>query len=313
MKPDVLMLSPIRPDQLAQLEAAYTLHRYDEAADPGALLAAIAPRITAATTSPFHGFSSDLLAKLPALRIVASSGVGYDSIDVAACTERGVTVTNTPDVLTDDVADLAIGLMIATWRDLVRGDSHVRSGDWGRQGPLLLKSTLTGKRLGIVGLGRIGRAIARRAEPMGLVIGYCGRNRQDDVDYHYERQPRDLAAWADILVVAVPGGAETTAIIDAGTIDAVGPAGALINIARGSVMDEPALIDALRSGRLGGAGLDVFLNEPNPDPAFRGLANVVLHPHHASGTVETRGAMAQLVVDNLAAFFRGAPLLTPVN
>jgi len=221
-------------------------------------------------------------------------------------------VTNTPDVLTDDVADLAIGLMIAVRRNLIAGDAYVRSGDWGRKGMMPLNSALKGKRLGIAGLGRIGAAIAQRAEPMGLEIGYSARRRRD-VAFHYVPDVRALAAWADILIVVVPGGAETEGLIDRAVLEALGPKGTLINVARGSVVDEPALIEALRSGKLGSAGLDVYLNEPNPDPAFAGLPNVVLHPHHASGTVETRDAMAQLVVDNLAAFFAGKPLLTPVN
>jgi lactate dehydrogenase-like 2-hydroxyacid dehydrogenase len=244
---------------------------------------------------------------------VASSGVGYDKIDVEACTEHGVVVTNTPDVLTDDVADIALGLVIATRRNMIAGDAYVRSGAWGREGMFGLTSALSGKRLGIVGLGRIGAAIARRAEPFGFRIGYTARSERRESAFAYHPSVAALAAWSDILVVAVPGGGGTDRLIDASVIEAIGPHGTLINIARGSVVDEPALIAALKAGVIAGAGLDVFLNEPTPDPALTSLPNVVLYPHHASGTEETRDAMAGLVNDNLRAFFAGRSLLSPVN
>lgn len=312
-KPDVLVVWPNRPDQMAQLEATYTLHRYDRGDDPEALLAQVAPRIRALITTGGKGLKRELIERLPNLEVVASSGVGYDSIDIAACNEHGVVVTNTPDVLTDDVADLAVGLIIAVRRTMIVGDAYVRSGDWGRKGMLPLASALKGKKVGIVGLGRIGGAIARRCEPMGLEIGYTARSQRSDSPYRFVATIPELASWSDILVVAVPGGGDTQGLIDRTIIEAIGPTGTLINISRGSVVDEAALIEALQSGTLGSAGLDVYLNEPNPDPAFAALSNVVLYPHHASGTVETRDAMAQLVVDNLAAFYRGEALLTPVN
>ena len=312
-KPDLLVIWPNRPDQMAQLAQSYRLHRLDEADDPEALLAEVGPRVTAAATTGGKGLDRALLAKLPALEIVASSGVGYDTIDVAACTERGVKVTNTPDVLTDDVADLAIGLLIAVRRGLIEGDALVRSGNWPGSGGMGLKSAIAGKRLGIAGLGRIGQAIAKRAMPMGLEIAYFGRSERPDQPYRFVPDLVELAEWSDILMVATAGGEGTRALVDAPVLRALGPQGSLINIARGSVIDEPALIAALRDKELGSAGLDVFVNEPNVDPGFAALDNVVLHPHHASGTVETRDAMAQLVVDNLAAHFAGRPLLTPVN
>jgi lactate dehydrogenase-like 2-hydroxyacid dehydrogenase len=250
---------------------------------------------------------------MPNLEIVASSGVGYDRIDVDACTEHGVIVTNTPDVLTDDVADIALGLMIAARRNMIAGDAYVRSGTWGREGMFGLTSALRGKRVGIVGLGRIGAAVAARAEPFGLEVGYTARNRRNGLGYRFEASVVDLAAWCDILVVTVPGGAATDNLIDAAVIRAIGPSGTLVNVARGSVVDEPALIAALTSGAIGSAGLDVYHNEPHPDPALTSLPNVVLYPHHASGTVETRDAMAALVNDNLRAHFAGRPVLTPVN
>ena len=310
-KPDVLVMATNTANLVPWLEAEYSLHRYDLSEDPDALLDEVGERITAVVTTGAKGFSEAQLDKLPRVGIVASSGVGYDPIDIEACSSRGVVVTNTPDVLTDDVADLAIGLMIATRRNMIFGDAYVRSGDWGRLGMMGLTSSLKGKRLGIVGLGRIGSAIVRRAEPMGLEIGYCTRTRRDNA-YRYESDVEALAAWSDILIVAIPGARETQHMIDRAVIDAVGPDGTLINISRGSFVDEPVLISALRSGALGSAGLDVYLNEPNPNPSFNDLSNVVLYPHHASGTVETRNAMAQLVMDNLAAFFAGRPPVTPV-
>lgn len=313
LKPDILVICSILPDQMAQLEETYTLHRYDEAADPDAFLAEVGDRITGAVTSGGVGLKREQIEKMPNLKIAALSSVGYDSIDIKACNDHGVTVTNTPDVLTDDVADLAIGLLISVRRNFINGDAYVRSGDWGKKGMFPLQSTIRGKKLGVAGLGRIGKAIADRAISMGMEVGYYSRNQRTDVDFHYAKSLLELAEWSDVVVAAMPGGAETAGMVSEAVLEAIGPKGSFINIARGSVVDEAALIATLKDGRLGSAGLDVFLNEPNPDPAFASLENVVLHPHHASGTVETRSAMSQLVVDNLAAYYAGAPLLTPVN
>lgn len=313
MKPDVLVLYPVLPRQMEALEHAYTLHRVDLADDPGAMIDRVAPTCEAIVTNGHRGLERKTIEHLPRLRIVACSSAGFETIDVAALTEHGVKLTNTSAALDDDVADTALMLMLAARRRLVVGDRHVRSGDWGRKGMLPLTSSTAGKKAGIVGLGRIGRAIARRCQAVGLEVGYHGRTRKPDTDYRYFADPVALADWSDILIVATSGGAETQGLVSAPVIAALGPTGSLINISRGTVVDEPALIAALRSGALGSAGLDVYLDEPNPDPAFADLDNVVLYPHHASGTVETRDAMAQLVVDNLAACFAGKPLLTPVN
>ncbi len=313
MKPEIFVSWPTLPRQMKQLEDAYTLHRYDQAADKPAFLAEVGPRCTGMVTNGHFHLDAAFADKLPALKVVACSSVGYDSIDVAALTARGIRFTNTPDVLTDDVADVAILLMLAVRRKLLQGDRWVRSGDWGRKGMMALTRRTEGSRAGIVGLGRIGQAIAARCAVMGQQIGYYSRREKADTGYAYFGDVTELARWADVLIAATPGGAETQGLISSAVIDAIGPDGTFINISRGSVVDEPALIAALQSGQLGAAGLDVYLNEPNPDPAFAGLDNVVLYPHHASGTVETRDKMAQLVVDNLAAFFAGRPLLTPVN
>ena len=313
MKPDVLVLVPLRPDQQAQLESSYTIHRLDQADDKAALLAAVSDKILAVVTNGGRGISRAEIEKLPNLKIVSSSGVGYDAIDVEACSEHGVKVTNTPDVLTDDVADMAVALFLAVRRELIKGDAYVRDGSWVNKGAMPLTRSIRGKKVGIAGLGRIGKAIAARLEPMGVELAYNGRHEQSDVAYHYMGDIVAMAAWADVLIAAMPGGASTEGMISRAVLEALGPEGSFINIARGSVVDEAAFIDCLKAGRLGSAGLDVFLNEPKSDPAFNSLPNVVLHPHNASGTIETRGAMSQLVVDNLAAHFAGKPLLTPVN
>jgi len=315
MKPDVLVAYPLRPRQMEMLEKTYTVHRLDllEGEAREAMLAEVGPRCTAMVVNGHVAIDDAFLARLPALKIAACSSAGFDQMDVAAMTRRGITLTNTSDVLLDDVADMALLLMLAARRRLVVGDRYVRSGDWGRKGMMPLTTSTSGKKAGIVGLGRIGLAIARRCEALGLTIGYYGRSKKAGNDYAYFDDPVKLAAWADILIVATPGGAETEKLISADVLDALGPEGSLVNISRGTVVDEPALIRALQEGRIASAGLDVYLNEPNPDPAFAALDNVVLYPHHASGTEETRDRMAQLVIDNLAAFFAGKPLLTPVN
>lgn len=315
MKPDVLVVYPLRPRQMAQLEAAYTLHRLDllQGADRDAMLDAAGPRCTAMVVNGHVTVDQAFLAKLPALRLAACSSAGFDQMDLAAMTRAGITLTNTSDVLLDDVADMALLLLLAARRRLVAGDAYVRSGDWARKGMMPLTTSTAGKRAGIIGLGRIGMAIAIRCEAVGLSIGYTSRRAKPDTAYAYFDDPVKLAGWADILLVATPGGPETEGLVSAEVLAALGPQGSFINVSRGTVVDEPALIRALQTGQIASAGLDVYLNEPTPDPAFAALPNVVLYPHHASGTEETRDRMAQLTVDNLAAFFAGKPLLTPVN
>ena len=310
-RPDVLVVWPIRPDQMAELDRTYTLHRYDEASDKDGFLNGKAASIRAAVTTGGHGLPADLLDELPNLEIVASSGVGVEKLPVAACQAREIPVTNTPDVLNDDVADLGFGLVIAALREMPQGQAHVKSGDWARRGMMHLTTTLTGKTIGIVGLGRIGREIADRARAFKMRVAYTGRSRQD-VPFDYVPDLIELARQADVLMLTVPGGASTRNLVTAPVLQALGPRGWIVNMARGSVVDEPALIAALKDGTIRGAGLDVYWNEPNVDPELAALPNVLAYPHHSSGTVETRAAMSQLVVDNLAAHFAGAPLVTPV-
>ena len=310
-KRDILVMHWLRPVAMTQLEAAYTLHRYDEAQDKEALLAEVGPRCVGIATNGHAALTEDHLAHLPKVEIVACSSAGFESIDADALRARGIAFTNTSAALLDDVADTALMLMLAARRQLVRAHAYVASGDWGRKGMYPLMSATRGKKVGIVGLGQIGQAIARRFEPLGLEIGYTSRSPKT-VSHRYFPALLDLADWADILVVVVPGGPETDGMIDRAVLEALGAKGTLVNVARGSVVDEPALLEALATGKLGSAGLDVFRNEPHVDASLTALPNVTLYPHHASGTEETRDAMAQLVVDNLAAHFAGKPLLTPV-
>jgi len=251
-----------------------------------------------------------MLDKLPSLEIISLIGVGYDRIDVAAAASRGIAVTNTPDVLTEDVADLAIALMIMVSRKLVVSDRLVRDGGWIKEDPVW-GYTMTGKKLGILGLGRIGRAVARRAETMGMPIAYTNRSKAD-APYRFVPDVMSLARDSDFLVVAASAETGTKNIINRDVIEALGPTGILVNVARGSMVDETALAEALASGKLGGAGLDAFAHEPRVSPALVGLENVVLTPHIGSGTVETRMDMADLVIANLAAHFEGRPLVSEV-
>ncbi len=315
MKPHVLVAYPLRPQFMAVLEDRYTLHRLDQAApeDYDAVLAGAGPLCSAMVVNGHVTVDAAFLDRLPALRLAACSSAGFDLMDVDAMTRRGVTLTNTSPALVDDVADMAVLLMLAARRRLVQGDAYVRSGDWSQQGMFPLTTSTAGKRAGIVGLGNIGMAIAKRCQAMGLTVGYTGRNPKAGVALDYFPDPTALAQWADILLIATPGGAATDGLISGAVLDALGPTGTLVNISRGTVVDETALIEALESGRIAAAGLDVFLNEPDPAPRLTALPQVTLYPHHASGTVETRDAMAQMTLDNLDAFFAGKPLLTPVN
>lgn len=307
----VLALLDIRPAYTRLMAERHDFHRYDLLDDKQTFLDEMGEQIRAVVTSARFGVPGDLLARLPNLEVITSFGVGHDVFDLKALRDRGIRLSTTPDILTDDVADTAIMLMHATMRQLIAGDDWVRSGKWGVNGPMALTRTVRGKKLGIVGLGRIGQAIAARAVPSGLEIGYFGRSKKA-VDYRFFDQLRALAEWSDILVLACPGGAATKGIVDQAVLDALGENGVIINIARGSVTDEPTLIRALQRRSIAGAGLDVFENEPNIDPVFSKLDNVVLYPHLASGTVETRDAMAQLVVDNLDAWDERGDLITPI-
>jgi lactate dehydrogenase-like 2-hydroxyacid dehydrogenase len=311
MRPEVLVVWPNRPKAMAQLEEAYQLHHWWKADDPDAMLREVGSRVRAVVFSGERGPSAPMIEQMPKLEIAACYGVGVDAIDREACRKRGIPITNTPDVLTEEVADMGLALMLAIMRRIVEGDRYVRAGRWKSEGSMQLGTTPRGKRLGIVGLGRIGKAVARRGELLGMKIAYHSRSKAD-VDYPYHADPVSLARESDVLILCCPGGPATRGIINREVLEALGPEGYLVNIARGSVVDEPALVDVLVNRRIAGAALDVFADEPNVPEALFPLDHVVLQPHAASATNETRDAMAQLVVDNLAAHFAGRPLLTPV-
>lgn len=311
MKPDVLITGPMYPPTMAALDETYTMHKLYQAKDKDALVASVADRVTAVASSNPAGINAATMTKLPKLKVIAHFGVGYDTVDAAAAKARGIALTNTPDVLTDEVADLALALLLAAVRRVPLGDRYVREGKW-LKGSMPLSESLQGKTLGILGIGRIGRAIAKRAEAFNLKIAYQGPNRKSDVSWPYFADPVALAKESDFLVAACPGGEATRGLVSRAVIDALGPKGVFVNISRGTVADEPALIEALQQGRLGGAGLDVFADEPRVPEAFFALENVVLQPHVGSATHQTRQAMGQLVLDNLAAHFAGKPLKTPV-
>jgi hydroxypyruvate reductase len=310
-RPAVLAVAKLPPFYMEPLQAAFTVHDRLHETDPEAF-ARIAPTIRAVTGGGESQVPRALMDKLPALELVSIMGVGYDKVDVQAAIERGVPVTHTPDVLNDEVADLAMGLMLSVARRIPQADRYVREGKWATQGPVPLTRKMSGARLGIVGLGRIGQAIAKRATAFDMRIAYTTRNRRAESPFTYYPSARELAANVDFLVVITPGGEGTRNLIDADVLRALGPNGYLINVARGTVVDEQALIAALQGGVIAGAGLDVFANEPNVPEALRAMENVVLTPHMASGTRETRQAMADLALENLTAHFSGRPLASPV-
>lgn len=315
-RPDLLQTGPMMAMIEAQLNEHFTVRRLD-APDAEAVLAEIGPHIRAAATGVgstgggARRVTDALMARLPALEIVANFGVGYDSVDAEAAGRRGIVVTNTPGVLDDEVADLTVGLVLSTIRQLPQAERYLRAGKW-PSGAFPLTATLRDRTIGIVGMGRIGKAIAQRLEGFGRPIAYHSRRPVEGVPYRHYPDLLGLARDVDVLIVIVPGGPETNHMINAEVLAALGPTGSLINVARGSVVDEEALIKALQQGTIASAGLDVFANEPHVPEALIALDNVVLLPHVASATHLTRNAMGQLVVDNLTAWFSGRPPLTPV-
>lgn len=309
-RPEVLAVTRLSPFYMEALQRAFTVHQQVHESDPAAF-AALAPRIQAIAAAGDSRVGADLIRSLPALKIISVMGVGYDGVDVAEARRRGVVVTHTPGVLDDDVADLALGLMLCVARALPQADAYVRRGEWLR-GPMPLQRKLSGSRLGIVGMGRIGQAIATRAQAFRMSISYTARNARPHLPYRHEPDLRRLAEQSDFLVVITPGGAATRGLIDASVLRALGPEGYLINVARGSVVDQQALVEALASGTIAGAGLDVFANEPEVPAALLAHPNVVVTPHIGSATSQTRQAMADLAFRNLEACFDDGSVLTPV-
>lgn len=311
-KPELLVVGILPDWDLEALAQRFTLRLLYEAPDPKAFLAQHGPKIRAFSTKGEIGADAAMMDACPNLGIIACYGVGVDAIDLPAAKARGIPVTNTPDVLTEEVADLAFALLLAAARAVLEADRYVRSGDWAAKGPMRLTTRVWGKRLGIVGLGRIGQAIARRAEAFRMPVSYSGRTKKD-VPYAYYPTPAALAPHVDVLIVSAQGGPATRGLVDRAAFAALNPGVLFANVSRGTVLDEAALLDALRSGRIAAAGLDVFLNEPALDPEFLTFPNVVLSPHNASATVETRKDMGALMRANLEAHLDGKPLLTPIG
>lgn len=302
--PDLLLIGGATDAMRARMEAAFTVHRHADGGYP-------AEAITHVVTNGHAGVPPEVMAALPNLRMISCYGVGYDAIDAEGAARRGIVVTHTPGVLNEEVATTAVLLMLACFRELLRDDAHVRSGRWEAEGGAPLTRSADGRTIGILGFGRIGQAIAAKLAPWSPTILYHARARKD-VPFAYYDDLTAMARDAEVLICITPGGEATRHIVDARVLEALGPEGTLVNVARGSVVDEAALIDALGSGKLGWAGLDVFEDEPRVPAALRDMPNTVLLPHVGSGTVETRAAMGKLTVDNLLRHLKDGTVLTPV-
>lgn len=310
-KPHILQMGPLTDAFNDRLSALHATDRIWEQPNRDAFLRETGPQVDIVVTSARYGCSADVMEALPNLKAIISFGVGYDPIDIDAARARNIRVSNTPDVLNDCVADLAMGMMIASARHIAQADRFVRNGLWGQQ-PFPLGSRISGKRLGILGLGRIGKCIARRASGFDMDIRYHNRRPDPTVSFGYEASLVELAQWADYLVLTCIGGPSTQGLVSREVLEALGPSGTLINVARGSVVDQPALVELLQEGQLGGAALDVFAEEPQVPAELLDLPQLVLLPHIGSGTHETRGQMEELVFENLAAFVSRGELVTPV-
>jgi lactate dehydrogenase-like 2-hydroxyacid dehydrogenase len=309
----ILQIGPYPQWDQEPLDAAFQVHRYFEATDKAKLLAEVGPSIKAIATRGELGANRGMIEACPNLQLISVYGVGFDAVDLQACRERGIRVTNTPDVLTNDVADLGVAMMLCQSRGMLGAETWVRDGSWAGKGLYPLKRRVWGRRAGVLGLGRIGFEVAKRLKGFDLQIAYSDVEAKSFAsDMKFVADPVELARQSDFLLVTLAASAATRHIVGRQVIEALGPEGMLINISRASNIDEEALLEALETGKLGSAALDVFEGEPKLNPRFLALDNVLLQPHHASGTIETRKAMGQLVRDNLAAHFAGQPLPTPV-
>ncbi len=313
MKPDVLIVGEMMPHVMEALEDAYTTHKLYLADNPERFLAESGGKVRGIATSGHLGASPALMDACPGLEIIGCYGVGVDAIDLGHAASRNIIVTNTPDVLNDDVANTAIMLLLASTRNLVAYDRFVRAGRWPEEGDPPLTQAIADEQIGIVGIGRIGQTIAEKLGVFGSRVAYHARHERQELPYAYYGDLTEMARDSLALIVITPGGAATRHLIGAEVMDALGPQGHLINVSRGSVVDEDALVAALADGRLGFAGLDVFADEPNVPDALMAMDQVVLQPHQGSATVRTRRAMGDLVIDNLAAHFAGKPALTPIG
>lgn len=312
-KPSVLQVGAYPDWDQVPLEEAFAMHRYFEASDKACFLADVGPNVRGIATRGDLGADRTMIDACPNLEVISVYGVGYDAVDLSACEQRGIRVTNTPDVLTKDVADLGVAMMLAQTRGILGAEQWVRNGNWVSRGSYPLTSRVWGKRAGVLGLGRIGHELAKRLAGFDMDIAYCDVAAKDFAsDWTFIADPVALARHVDVLFVTLAASEATRHIVNRDVIEAVGLEGMIVNISRAANIDEEALLDALESGTLGSAALDVFEGEPALNPRFLKLPNVLLQPHHASGTVETRKAMGKLVRDNLSAHFSGQPLLTPV-
>jgi lactate dehydrogenase-like 2-hydroxyacid dehydrogenase len=311
MKPEIIITARGHADTMATLQAEFMAHLLHEAPDKNAFFRQHAPSVRGLATFGPMAVDGKVMDQLPKLEIIANFGVGVDAINLDDAKQRGIIVTNTPDVLNETVADTAMALILNTVRRFPQSEQHLRGGHWAARGPYPLTTDIGGKTLGVLGLGRIGEAIARRAQTFGMKIRYHNRRRKDS-PYPYDPDPATLAKNSNVLLVVTPGGPETHKLINAKVLDALGPRGFLVNIARGSVVDEPVLLRYLQEKKIAGAGLDVFVDEPRVPPEFFTLENAVLFPHVGSATVETRKAMGDLQIENLRLHFAGKPVKTRV-
>ena len=310
MKADVLFISTVDPTMLPKLEAEFTVHRLPPSGGTD-FPASVAERIRVIVTTGGAGADAALIGALPNLQVIAVGTAGYEAVDLEAAAKRGIAVTHTPDVTADDVADLAFGLLISVARRIAEGERFIRDGRW-LAGGMDFGARVSGKRLGIVGLGAIGRTLAERAQGFKIEVAYYGPRRKPDLSYAYHADVVELARAVDFLVVSCPGGPETEGLIDGPVLEALGTEGILVNVSRGSVVDEAALVRVLGAGGLGGAGLDVFADEPHVPKELVAMENVVLAPHIGSATPDTRAAMTDLAIANIRTHLAGEPLLTPV-
>jgi hydroxypyruvate reductase len=311
MKPEIILTAKGHAGTMATLQSEFTAHNLFEATNKESFFEKCAARVRGLATFGPLPVDGKLMDALPKLEIISNFGVGVDAINLADAKQRRIIVTNTPDVLNECVADTALALILNTLRKLPQSEKHLRAGNWATRGTYPLTTSLGGKVLGVLGLGRIGEAIAKRAMACGMTIRYHNRNKKD-VPYPYDPDPVTLAKNSDVLMVVTPGGSETAKLVNEKVLQALGPEGYLVNIARGSVVDEPVLLRYLQERKIAGAGLDVFADEPRVPPEFFALDNAVLFPHVASATVETRKAMGDLQVENLRLHFAGKPVRTRV-
>lgn len=312
-KPHILTFETYDDWDTVPMEETYTVYNLPHGGKLSDLPSEAFETVEAFAFRGHDHLGADIMDAFPKLGMIANYGVGFDTIDVAYASSKGIKVTNTPDVLTDDVADLAVGMVIAQSRGMVGASQWITSGNWAQNGAYRLGNKVSGKRVGIVGLGRIGRAVAERLQPFGGAIHYYSRQAKDTPGWQHHSDIAAMAAQVDILVITVSGGPDTMGLVDAEVIEALGEDGLLVNASRGTTVDEGALLDALENKTIRAAALDVFENEPHINPRFMKLDNVLLQPHQSSGTFETRKIMGKLQRDNLAAYFAGTPLLTPVN